>query len=159
VRPTAKRAASAAVAVGAVAVAISLIAPWEGRELRAYRDIVGVPTICYGETRGVKMGDVATPEECSSMLAKGVTEFALAIQPCLPPELPEKTHAAFISLAYNIGSQGFCRSSISKYAMAGSLAEACKRIALYNKAGGRVIRGLVNRRAAEVKLCLQGLQG
>lgn len=153
-----KIAAGAGIAAS-IALAVSLIAPWEGKELRAYRDIVGVPTICYGETRGVQMGDVATPAECDTMLAKGVAEFELAIRPCLPPDLPPKTRAAFISLAYNIGSGGFCKSSISKLATAGMLYAACDRIMLYNKAGGRVVKGLVNRRTAERKLCLEGLQG
>jgi lysozyme len=154
------RAAGGGAAVAAIAVAVSFIAPWEGRELRAYRDIVGVPTICYGETRGVQMGDTATPEECKTMLAKGVAEFELAIRPCLPATLPDKTRAAFVSLAYNIGSGGFCASSVSRLARSGDLAAACERILVFNKAGRplREVRGLTNRRVAERKLCLEGLR-
>ncbi|MER5172677.1 glycoside hydrolase family protein, partial [Thioclava kandeliae] len=55
-----RHAAGVAGVAAAIALAITTIAPWEGRELRAYRDIVGIPTICFGETEGVKMGDVAT---------------------------------------------------------------------------------------------------
>lgn len=147
------------IAGGVFALAMAIIQPWEGRELRAYRDIVGVPTICMGETRGVQMGDVATPAECDTMLAKGVAEFEAAIRPCLPAILPDKTRAAFISLAYNIGSGGFCASSISRRALAGDLPGACNAIMLYNKAGRplKVIRGLTNRRAAERDLCREGL--
>jgi lysozyme len=142
----------------AIALAAAIIAPWEGRELRAYRDIVGVPTICFGETRGVQMGDVATPAECDTMLARGVAEFERAIRPCLPATLPDQTRAAFVSAAYNIGSAGFCRSSMSRKALAGDLFGACEALTLWNKAGGRVVRGLVNRRAAERELCLAGLK-
>lgn len=148
---------AAAGAAGAIAIAVAFIGPWEGRELRAYRDIVGVPTICYGETRGVQMGDTATAEECTTMLAKGVAEFAAGIAPCLPATLPDKTRAAFISAAYNIGVGAFCGSSMSKRAKAGDLPGACDALTMWNKAGGKVVKGLVNRRAAERALCLEGL--
>lgn len=157
-RKTPTRTGIGASAAAAIALASTLIVPWEGRELRAYRDIVGVPTICYGETRGVRMGDIATPAECDSMLAQAVAEFDLAIRPCLPPVLPDKTRAAFISAAYNIGSSAFCKSSMSRRALAGQLQDACDALLLWNKAGGRVVKGLVNRRNAERRLCLEGLK-
>lgn len=141
-----------------VALAASIIAPWEGRELRAYQDIVGVWTICYGETRGVQAGDTATAAECQSMLAKGVADFEVGIRPCLPAALPTETRAAFVSAAYNIGTGAFCGSSMSRRALAGDLRGACDALTLWNKAGGKVVRGLTNRRAAERELCLQGLR-
>lgn len=155
---TRKRAAgTAAGSSAAIALAVAFIGPWEGVELRAYRDIVGVPTICYGETRGVQMGDTATLPECQSMLAKGVAEFAEGIRPCLPQVLPDKTRAAFISAAYNVGIAGFCGSSMSRRAKAGDLRGACDALLMWNKAGGKVVRGLTRRREAERELCLAGL--
>lgn len=154
---TPKRAAGTSSAAASIALAVAFIAPWEGQELRAYRDIVGVPTICFGETRGVKMGDTATPAECQTMLAKGVAEFAEGIRPCLPPALPDKTRAAFISAAYNVGVAGFCGSSMSRRAKAGDLRGACDALLMWNKAGGREVRGLTRRRTAERALCLAGL--
>ena len=145
-------------AAAAVAIATAFIAPWEGRELRAYRDIVGIATICFGETRGVQIGDVATPAECQTMLAKGVAEFEVAIRPCLPATLPDKTRAAFISAAYNIGSGAFCASSMSRLAKVGNLIGACDALLRWDKAGGKVVRGLTNRRTAERDLCLAGLK-
>lgn len=153
-----KVAVGATASAAVIAAAVALIGPWEGRELRAYRDIVGVWTICYGETRGVGPGQTATPAECETMLAKGVSDFAGEIARCLPQGLPVKTHAAFISAAYNIGSGAFCSSSMSRRALAGDLAGACDALLLWNKAGGKVVRGLVNRRQAERKLCLEGIQ-
>ncbi|MER5173951.1 lysozyme [Thioclava kandeliae] len=152
-----RHAAGVAGVAAAIALAITTIAPWEGRELRAYRDIVGIPTICFGETEGVKMGDVATEAECHTQLAKRVAQFEAAIRPCLPASLPERTRAAFISAAYNIGSHGFCRSSMSRRALSGDLRGACDALLMWNKAGGRVVRGLTNRRKAERDLCLSGL--
>lgn len=147
-----------AAAGGALALAAALIAPWEGRELRAYRDIVGVWTICYGETRGVKPGQTATPAECDAMLSRAVGEYERGIRPCLPAVLPDKTRAAFVSAAYNIGTKAFCGSSMSRRALAGNLRGACDALLMWNRADGKVIKGLTNRRAAERDLCLSGLK-
>ncbi|MES2667414.1 MAG: lysozyme [Pseudomonadota bacterium] len=154
-----KRSTKAAVAgsAAAIALAASLIAPWEGVELRAYRDIVGVPTVCYGETRGVTMADRYTLAECQTQLAVGVAQFEAAIRPCLPAVLPQPTRASFISAAYNIGSFGFCKSTMARRALAGDLRGACEALMMWNKAGGKVVKGLTNRRKAERELCLSGL--
>lgn len=153
-----KVAASAALVAAALALTAPVVSVWEGRSLNAYRDIVGVPTICYGETKNVRMGDVATPEQCSTMLATRLKEFAVGISPCLPADLSPKTYASFISTAYNIGIKGFCGSSMSRKALAGDLKGACDALLLWNKAGGKVVKGLVNRRNAERALCLEGLK-
>ncbi|WP_206364079.1 lysozyme [Paenirhodobacter ferrireducens] len=144
--------------LGAVlALAAAVIAPFEGRELRAYRDIVGVWTICDGDTQGVRPGQVATPAECDSRLAARVAQSEREIRPCLPAGLPAETRAAFVSAAYNIGSGAFCGSSMARRARAGDLRGACEALRLWNKAGGQVVRGLVRRREAERTLCLSGL--
>ncbi len=144
---------------GALALAMGLIAPWEGVELRAYRDIVGVPTICYGETRGVKMGDTSTLAECKTQLAIAVVQFDREMSPCLPVVLPDKTRAAFISFSYNLGAKILCVSpTMSRLIKARDIAGACNAMTRFNRAGGKVVRGLTNRRAAERKLCLEGLQ-
>ncbi len=132
----------------------------------AYRDPVGIPTVCFGETRGVKMGDRYTVEECKVMLGKGLEEFEAGMRHCLkaPDRIPDKSYVAFLSLAYNIGNGGFCKSSIARYAnryaeshSLSDLRTACDKILLYNKAGGRVLQGLVNRRKDERRLCLEGV--
>lgn len=148
--------AGAAVA-GVIALALPVIQHWEGRSLVAYRDVVGVATICDGETRGVRMGDRATDVECDIMTEAAVVEFEAAIRPCLPADLPVKMRAAFVVTAYNIGSAGFCRSTMARRAKAGDLRGACDALMMWVKAGGREVRGLVNRRTAERKLCLEGL--
>lgn len=144
-------------AAAAVGIALPVIKSWEGRELVPYRDIVGVLTWCDGETRG-KAKPVYTHAECDRITEAAAAEFEAAIRPCLPADLPVKTRAAFISTAYNIGSAAFCRSSMARKAVAGDLRGACDALMMWTKAGGRVVRGLVNRRTAERKLCLEGLQ-
>lgn len=143
-------------AAAVLALALPMVRQWEGRSLFAYGDLVGVPTICDGETRGVRMGDRATPEECDRMSEAAVREFDAAIRPCLPADLPAATRAAFVVAAYNIGAKAFCGSSMAKRAKAGDLRGACDALLMWTKAGGREVRGLVNRRKAERALCLQG---
>lgn len=149
------------VAAAVVALALPLVKTWEGRSLVAYRDIAGMATICHGETRGVALGDRATPAECDTMTEAAVAEYERAIRPCLPESLPIEARAAFVVTAYNIGVSAFCASSMARRAGAGDLRGACDALLMWSKArvDGRlqVVRGLVNRRQAERALCLRGL--
>lgn len=142
-------------------LAIGFIGGWEGLRTKAYRDNLagGIPTVCFGETRGVKMGDSYTVEECKAMLGDALAEFEAGMRKCLqnPDKIPDKPYVAFLSLAYNIGNGAFCKSSVARLANEGNLKEACNRILAFNKAGGKVVQGLVNRRKEERKLCLAGL--
>ena len=159
------RVSKSAIVAGMV---IALVGTWEGLRLYTYKDPIGIPTACYGETRNIRpLGSKYTKAECDALLGDAIVEFEQGIRRCLkaPDRIPDKSYVAFISLAYNIGQRGFCRSSIATYANKyadtgnlGHLAEACNRIRLYNKAGGRVLKGLVNRRAEERALCLEGVR-
>jgi lysozyme len=158
--PASARGAKIAVGGGigaAVTLAIALIAPWEGKRNDPYRDIVGVWTVCYGETR-VPMRRYSDAE-CIAMKRRAIEhDFAPAVFRCVPAlrDRPNQA-AASISLAYNIGTAGFCRSTAAKRFNAGDWRGGCQAIARFNMAGGKLVRGLVNRRAAEVKLCMEGL--
>lgn len=143
------------------ALAVAFVGGWEGLRLKAYIPIPGdVPTVCFGETRGVKMGDQYTPEQCRVMLGDGLAKFEAGIRKCLvaPDNIPDKPYVAFLSLSYNIGQKAFCGSTVARRANSGDLRGACEAITAWNKAGGRVVQGLVNRRAAERKMCLEGVK-
>jgi lysozyme len=75
-----------------------------------------------------------------------------------PGAIPGKSYVAFVSLTYNIGVGAFCRSTARKRLNRGDIRGACNAAKWFNKAGGRTIKGLVNRRAAEHRLCLEGLK-
>ena len=141
-------------------LAIALVGGWEGLKLSSYRDVIGVWTACYGETRGIKPGMRFTKAQCDTMLIDGLEDFEAGMRACLtrPDAIPEKPYVAFLSLAYNVGTGTFCRSSVAKKANAGDLRGACDALMLYVNAGGRRIQGLVNRRTAERKLCLEGVR-
>jgi len=142
------------------AAAIALVGAWEGLRLTAYRDVVGMPTVCYGETLGVKLGDKHTKPECDAMLLASLRRHETGMRNCLtrPDGIPAKSYIAFVSLTYNIGVGAFCRSTARKRLDAGDLKGACDAGTWFKRADGRVIPGLVNRRVAEHRLCLKGLK-
>lgn len=141
------------------ALVIGIVGAWEGVRTVAYRDVVGIPTVCFGETRGVKMGDRYTLEECRVMLGEGVKQFEAGMRSCLtnPDAIPDKPYASMISVTYNIGTGAFCRSTMARRLNAGDIRGACDALLAWNKAGGRVVQGLTNRRQDERRLCLEGL--
>ena len=145
-----------------MAAAVALVGAWEGMRLVAYPDKLayGIPTVCFGETRGVKLGDRYTVEECKTMLGDGLVEFEAGMRRCLknPDAIPDKPYVAFLSLSYNIGTGAFCRSTLVRKVNAGDLRGACDAILSWNRAGGKVVKGLVNRRKEERKICLEGVR-
>lgn len=151
-------AAGALTAAGILAVAT--ISHFEGVRTAAYRDSIGMPTICFGETRGVHMGDRKTMDECREMLGDALLDYERAMVRCLdnPAAIPDKVYVATLSLVYNIGPGNFCRSSIRRYLNRGEYRRACERFPVFNRAGGRTLKGLIYRRGEEKKLCLEGLQ-
>ncbi len=142
----------------AAAFAIALVGGFEGLRLSSYRDVVGVWTACYGETKGIGPGMHFTAEQCSSMFLPRLQEHEAGMRACLtkPDAIPIKSYVAFVSLTYNIGIGGFCGSSVRARVNAGDLQGACDAILMWNKAGGKVVQGLVNRREKERNLCLEG---
>lgn len=131
-----------------------LVAPWEGSTNQAYRDMVGVPTLCHGYTIGVKMGDYKTDEECEEILAKELTHFNTQMMKSVKVPLPEHMEVAYTSLVWNIGIGAWNSSTLLKKLNNKEYVEACKQILRWNKAGGRVVKGLQNRREAEYKVCM-----
>ena len=147
------------------AVAVPLIAKWEGLRTTAYLDTIASPpiwTVCYGETKGVKQGDTYTPEQCKKMLSREVREYREGLHRYFATEtilyrLTPERDAAYVSLSYNAGIRAAGRSTATRRLNAGDIAGGCTALGWWNKAGGRVVRGLVNRRADEVRLCRIGL--
>lgn len=148
-------------AVAALVISLStpFIAKWEGLETTAYKDIVGVPTVCYGETRNVKMGDNYTKEECMKMLQVAVGEYYSKLEPYMTNKnIPVGVQASLLELSYNVGVSTAGKSTMMKLANAGRYKEACQELDKWVKAGGATVKGLQNRRAeSKTQLCLKGL--
>ena len=148
-----------------LAIAVPLVARWEGVKTEAYLDRIAVPpvwTICFGETEGVRPGERRTMAECEAGLRRGLVRYRNGIHHAFTPEtratrLPPARDAAFVSLAWNVGIGGVRGSTATRRLNAGDIRGACEALTWWNKAGGRVIRGLANRRADEHRLCLEGV--
>lgn len=146
--------------VGAAAAAILyiIVPAHEGEVLRGYLDPVGIATKCYGDTTDVEVGREYSREECLQSLETQLIAHAEPVLACTP-SLRGHPHqlAAAVSLAYNIGTRAYCNSTVAKRFNEGKWREACAAFAMWNKAGGKVLKGLVRRRADERALCEQGL--
>lgn len=147
------------VGVTAVMLAVPVVSQFEGRWLVAKPDMLayGIPTVCFGETEGVKVGDRYTPQQCADMLAKKLPRYAMEIEACIFVPISAKTEASFISFSYNIGTHGFCHSGTARHLNAGDYRGACDAMLAWDRAGGRVVQGLKNRRLKERNLCMEGL--
>lgn len=132
-----------------------LIAKFEGCQLKAYKCPAGKWTIGYGHTKGVKAGDVWTQKQADEALTKEIEEYGKGVLQACPSlaETPNRL-AACISLAYNIGTGAFCRSTLVKKLNAKDYAGACEEIRRWNKAGGKVLPGLTKRREKEYRMCM-----
>ncbi|OWY12816.1 hypothetical protein B6V72_11235 [Thioclava sp. F34-6] len=151
--------AAAAIMAAVLAFGVPLTAKWEGKENTAYRDVIGVMTVCYGETRGVKAGDAYTDAECTAMLQGRWAEFYTGMLRIAPPmrQAPVEVQAAVTSWAYNVGLGNAAKSTLAKKLRARDWRGACNELPKWTRSGGRFLQGLLNRRLDERKLCLSGL--
>lgn len=133
------------------------IAVHEGYRGDAYVPVKGdVPTIGFGSTDGVRMGDRTTPERSLVRLLDEIEGvYAAGVRRCVTVPLYQHEYEAYVSLAYNIGVNAFCRSTLVKLLNQERYVEACEQIKRWNRAGGKVLRGLTIRREAEYKQCME----
>jgi lysozyme len=136
----------------------ALIKKFEGCRLKAYLCPANVWTIGYGNTfyengMKVKEGDVITQQRAEELAKFIIDQFAVTIEPFILKPLTDNQFSACVSLAYNIGTSGFKRSSVFKKLNINpndpTIADSFK---LWNKGGGKVLAGLVKRREAEIQL-------
>ena len=147
----------------ALALATAIAVPMEGVRQYAYRDPVGIPTICFGSTKGVKMGDHKTLAECTALLTQEMLDVIQTVDTCRPG-LPVPVLAAFADAAYNIGPKIACdsnKSTAARMLAAGDYLGACHQLMRWNRATvmgvSVVLPGLTKRRTLDRDLCLEGL--
>jgi lysozyme len=146
----------ALVGAAAATTLVSTVALWEGKRNDPYRDIVGVMTVCYGDTQAPMRR--YTDAECEQLLASRLASFAAPVL-ARNPELKDRPNqlAAAASLSYNVGVAAYQRSTIARLFSARQWRAACNQFLRWNRAGGRVVQGLVRRREYERQICLKGL--
>ena len=151
---TTNRTRVAAASLAASAAIVAAIGVNEGYRSQAYQDVVGVWTIGYGETKGVKKGDVTTKERAQVQLKLSVDEHTKGMIKCIKVPLYQHEYDAYASFTYNVGVGAFCRSGLVKKLNAGDYEGACKELLKWDYAGGKRYSGLTRRRNEEMNLCL-----
>ncbi|WP_080429853.1 lysozyme [Burkholderia ubonensis] len=156
----------AVVGVVASGILTAAVQKFEGVKLVGYRDPVGIPTKCVGDTRGVIVGKSYSEAECLESLEKHLMAHASVVLRCTPglKQHPYQLAAA-VSFADNIGPTAYCSSTTARRFNAGDWRGACRAMnesdsgrPQWVTARGRMLRGLVKRRAEERSICEQGLQ-
>jgi len=137
------------------------IMKWEGLRLRAYRCSAGVLTIGYGHTSmagppTVKPGMTITKAEAEKILKRDLRKYEKAVNDAVRVDLSQEQFDALVSFCYNVGPGGFRKSSVLRMVNARRFDAVPARLMLWNKAGGRVLKGLTRRRAAEGELFMSG---
>ena len=136
------------------AAALVGIALNEGYVGTAYKDVVGIPTIGFGETKGVVIGQTTTPTRALVQLDKSIDAHARGMASCIKVPLSQNEYDAYVSFTYNVGVGAFCSSGLAKKLNAGDYEGACKELLKWDKAGGKVYPGLTRRRQEEYKKCI-----
>ncbi|EPD1598926.1 lysozyme [Yersinia enterocolitica] len=146
------------VAGGAMAIAIALVGGsdgLEGREYMPYRDVVGVLTVCDGHTgKDIIPSKRYIDAECDALLHKDLIPVFAAIDRIVKVPMSDFRKAALASFVYNVGITAMTNSTMVKKLNRGDTSGACNELRRWIKAGGKVWKGLVNRREVERELCL-----
>lgn len=139
---------------------LNIIKEFEGLRLSAYDDGVGVFTVGYGTIRypngnKVKRGDKITLEQAEQYLRHDLSNFEDVVNSLVKVPLTQNQFDALTSLVYNIGSSAFSKSTLLKKLNAKDYKGAADQFLVWNKAGGKTLQGLTNRRTKERQLFLK----
>jgi lysozyme len=152
--------ASTGAKVGGVSAAVlalvtGLVIKYEGSRNEAYWDPWGkVWTICEGHTGpDVREGLVYSNEQCAAIRERDIATANAAVKRCIPVPMLVQVEAALTDGAYNIGPRVVCGSTLQRKALANDWPGACAELYRWDRAGGRVLKGLTRRRTDEAHLC------
>lgn len=138
---------------------IQAIKDFEGCRLTAYLCPAGVPTIGYGFTSGVKLGDTMTQKQCDERLARELMAYEVSVMRATGGLIKQSEFDALVSFSWNVGIAGMKNSSVVKAHNRGDKTGAARAFGLWNKAGGKVLPGLTRRRSAEAAMYLSDSAG
>ena len=139
---------------------VDIICGFEGKRLAAYDDGAGVWTIGFGTTvypNGIKVkkGDTCTEAQAKAYMAHDLKKFESAVNKAVTVQLNQNQFDALVSLAYNIGTNAFSKSTLVKKLNANDIRGAADQFDVWVNAGGKRMQGLVNRRAKEKEVFLR----
>ena len=128
---------------------VELLTHFEGLKLEAYQDSVGVWTIGYGHTKGVVSGMKVTESQANNLLRTELIEYQNYINSMVKVNLDQCQFDALVCWVYNLGPTNLSNSTLLTLLNQGVKLQIPKQIRRWNKAGGKVLKGLVRRREAE----------
>ena len=131
---------------------IALIKRFEGCKLQAYKCSAGVPTIGYGSTRGVTMDMEISQDRAEALLLEDIADFEEEVNKCVKVPLEQNQFDALVSWTFNLGGANLKASTMLKKLNSGEYEEVPAQMKRWNKAGGKVLQGLIRRREAEALL-------
>lgn len=139
----------------------ALLQQWEGLRLEAYQDAVGIWTIGHGHTTGagapfVRKGIKITKAQAEAILRRDLVQFEKAVEQGVFQPLTDEQFAALVSFCYNVGVEAFCQSTLLKKLNKGDYEAVPAELQKWTRAGGKRLKGLVHRRAAEAGLWAKG---
>lgn len=133
----------------------ALIKEFEGLRLKAYICPAGIPTIGYGRTRGVKMGDTCTAAQADAWCIEDVEPAARAVRSLVTVSLDQGQFDALCSFTYNLGTRRLAESTMLILLNKREYKKAACQLPLWVNGGGKRLPGLVRRRAAEFQLFMK----
>lgn len=131
---------------------LDLTRQFEGIRLEAYLDGGGVPTIGYGHTKGVKLGDECDMRQAVAWLREDVKEAVDAVNRLVKARINQAQFDALVDFVFNLGQGAFAGSTLLRLLNAGDYEGAGGQFKRWNKDNGKVVAGLTRRRLAEEQL-------
>jgi lysozyme len=146
---------AAAATLSVSASGIYLIKKHEGDGRVGYRDPVGVVTACHGHTATAVLGKKYTTAECYALLLRDLKVAESAVKRLVKVPIAQQQYDVLVSFTFNLGEDNFARSTLLKKLNSGDCVGAANEFPRWNKADGKVLRGLTNRRAEEGRIFLE----
>ena len=131
---------------------LEFIKSFEGCKLSAYLCSAKVPTIGYGHTDGVYLGQTVTREKADELLKSDLVRFEAIVTKLLKLKVSQNQYDALVSFAFNCGEGNLAKSTLLKLVNEGKHREAGAQFLRWDKAAGVVVAGLTRRRQAEKEL-------
>lgn len=130
---------------------LELIKEFEGLRLSAYLDSVGIPTIGYGHTQNVHVGDICSMEQAENWLKEDIRIAERCVGKLVTVSLVQGEFDALCSFVFNLGCGRLRGSTLLRKLNSGDYDGAAAEFKRWNKAGGEELDGLTRRRIAEAE--------
>lgn len=134
---------------------VELIKKWEGVRLKSYQDSVGVWTIGYGHTKTAKPHQEITLKQAHELLEQDIRQHEVYVNRYVKVDITQNQYDSLSSFVFNLGGGALQKSTLLKKLNQGDYKGAGSEFLKWTKAGGKELKGLVNRRKEESGMFLE----